>query len=388
LIHFYKRIMPSRSIKTQEFSGSNYLRQRLVLATLTSKTVRISNIRPRDDDPGLQEAEAGFVRLLDKMTNGSKVEVNETGTQLIFQPGVLLGGRVEHDCSTARGIGYWLEPILALAPFCKNPLHLILTGVTNNQVDPSPDWIKASCLPVLRRFLLDDTGLELTVTKRGAAPGGGGQVVLRCPVKKSARPAQVLDQGKIKRIRGVAWGARVSPSVANRVVESSKGKLLQFLPDIYIYTDHMTGAKSGKSPGFGLTLTAETTTGVFLSAEICSNPAGGGMGPTVPEELGVRGAELLMEEIFRGGCADSLSQSLVVMLMGLGPPDVSKFVVGPLSPYTVQCLRHMKDFMDLTFKLETLVKEDEEDNSLRMGADKVVLTCVGVGFTNMSKRNT
>merc|ERR1712013_557863 len=102
---------------------------------------------------------------------------------------------------------------------------------------------------------------------------------------------------------------------------------------------------SGKSPGFGLTLTAETTTGVFLSAEICSNPAGGGMGPTVPEELGVRGAELLMEEIFRGGCADSLSQSLVVM-----------------------------------------VKGDEEDNSLRMGADKVVLTCVGVGFTNMSKR--
>ena len=29
--------------------------------------------RARDDDPGLQEAEAGFIRLLDKMTNGSKV---------------------------------------------------------------------------------------------------------------------------------------------------------------------------------------------------------------------------------------------------------------------------------------------------------------------------
>jgi len=33
------------------------------------------------------------VRQLDKMTNGSKVEVNETGTQLTYQPGVLLGGR-------------------------------------------------------------------------------------------------------------------------------------------------------------------------------------------------------------------------------------------------------------------------------------------------------
>ena len=362
-------------------------------------------LRTRDDDPGLQEAEAGFVRLLDKMTNGSKVEVSETGTQLTYQPGVLLGGRVEHQCSNSRGVGYWLEPILALAPFCKNPLHLILTGVTNNQVDPSPDYIKASCLPVLRKFLLDDTGLELNVTKRGAAPGGGGQVVLKCPVKKSPRPVQVLDQGKIKRIRGVAWGVRVSPSVANRVVESAKGKLLQFIPDIYIYTDHMTGkqiwtilmflsvtlisgGKSGNSPGFGLVLTAETNTGTFLSAEVCSNPAGGGEGPTVPEELGVRGAQLLMEEIFRGGCADSLSQSLAVVLMGLGPPDVSKYMVGPLSPYTVQCLRHVRDFMDLTFKLETLVREDEEDRTLRMGADKVVLTCVGVGFTNLSKRST
>ena len=104
--------------------------------------------------------------------------------------------------------GYWLEPILTLAPFCKDPLHLTLTGVTNNQQDPSPDWIKASCLPVLRRFvfdlilflldchllfrfLTDDTGLDLSVTKRGAAPGGGGQVVFKCPVRKSLKPVQV-----------------------------------------------------------------------------------------------------------------------------------------------------------------------------------------------------
>ena len=81
----------------------------------------------------------------------------------------------------------------------------------------------------------------------------------------------MTDQGKIKRIRGVAWAVRVSPSVVNRMVEVAKGLLLQFLPDIYIYTDHVTGANSGKSPGFGLTLTAETTTGVMLSAEVSSS---------------------------------------------------------------------------------------------------------------------
>ena len=96
-------------------------------------------------------------------------------------------------------------------------------------------------------------------------------LIFRCPVKKALRPVQVTDQGKIKRIRGVAWAVRVSPSVVNRMVEVAKGLLLQFLPDIYIYTDHVTGANSGKSPGFGLTLTAETTTGVMLTAEVSRN---------------------------------------------------------------------------------------------------------------------
>ena len=36
------------------FEGHNYLRQRLLLATLSGKTVRIDNIRPEDEDnPGL-----------------------------------------------------------------------------------------------------------------------------------------------------------------------------------------------------------------------------------------------------------------------------------------------------------------------------------------------
>ena len=48
--------------------------------------------------------------------------------------------------------------------------------------------------------------------------------------------------------------------------------------------------------------------------------------------------------------------------------------------------------MELMFKLETYQSEEEleggDEVRLRMGADKVLLTCVGVGFTNMSKKTT
>ena len=51
-----------------------------------------------------------------------------------------------------------------------------------------------------------------------------------------------------------------------------------------------------------------------------------------------------------------------------------------------------RDFMELMFKLETYQSEEEleggDEVRLRMGADKVLLTCVGVGFTNMSKKTT
>lgn len=53
----------------------------------------------------------------------------------------------------------------------------------------------------------------------------------------------------VKRIRGTACSVRVSPAIANRIVESAKSVLLNFLPDVYIHTDHCKGSASGKSPG-------------------------------------------------------------------------------------------------------------------------------------------
>lgn len=37
--------------------------------------------------------------------------------------------------------------------------------------------------------------------------------------------------------------------------------------------------------------------------------------------------------------------------------------------------------------MEVRSKDDDEEE-LRLGADKVLLTCVGIGFTNLSKTTT
>lgn len=86
----------------------------------------------------ITEYEISFIRLLDKLTNGTRIELNETGTSVYYNPGILNGGELEHDCSLQRGIGYYLEGIMILAPFCKIPIDIKLRGITNNSTGNNP----------------------------------------------------------------------------------------------------------------------------------------------------------------------------------------------------------------------------------------------------------
>lgn len=47
------------------------------------------------------------------------------------------------------------------------------------------------------------------VVRRGMAPGGGGEVHFTCPVRRTIKPVQLTDPGKIKRIRGTAYPSRL-----------------------------------------------------------------------------------------------------------------------------------------------------------------------------------
>ena len=70
-----------------KFRGSQNLRLRLVSATLSGKSIRIEGIRERDQAPGLRDYEACLLRLLEKVTDGCTVEINETGTPSSWETG-------------------------------------------------------------------------------------------------------------------------------------------------------------------------------------------------------------------------------------------------------------------------------------------------------------
>ena len=359
-----------------QLEGSDFIRERVVLAILSGKQIRIKHIRSENDNPGLLECEISFLRLVEKITEGSSVEINHTGTSFSFRPGILKGGQIEHSCHISKGVGYYLEPLVPIAPFSKFALKLTLTGITTKVcLDPSVDVLRIGYLPLLKHYGIEDSSLiELKIKKRGAFPLGGGEVYFTCPVIKTSVPFSLLTEGKVLKVRGIATTMRISPQVANRLVESSRSVLNTFLNDIYIHTDVFKGAESGNSPGYNLALLAETTKGCLFFYEAAGQPQ------QAPEDIGISVSKGLLTKIKMGGCVDPELHRMLLLMIACGPEDLFKVKLCAISEETFGYMSELERFLGVSFK----VVQAEEGNSKTNG--EVIVSAFGAGFVNFAKR--
>jgi RNA 3'-terminal phosphate cyclase-like protein len=116
----------------------------------------------------------------------------------------------------------------------------------------------------------------------------------------------------------------------------------------------------------------ESSTGVLISTERAARKGG-----ELPEDIGRETALQLLEEVWKGGVVDSTHQPLVLLLMVLGPEDVSKVRFGVLTDQAIEVLRLLRVAFGVVFK----IREDKETNTL-------LLSCLGVGYKNTSRKAT
>lgn len=55
-----------------------------------------------------------------------------------------------------------------------------------------------------------------------------------------------IDEGMVKRIRGITFSARVSSQFENSMIHAARGVFNRLLPDVHIFTDHKAGPQAGK----------------------------------------------------------------------------------------------------------------------------------------------
>lgn len=330
--------------------------------------MHIEKIREVDESPGLQDFEISFLRLIEKLSDGCKIQINETGTSIKLAPGMICGGSIIHDCGTAKGIGWFIEGILPLLFLGREMSFITFYGMTNDAYDLSVDTLQHATIPLLRKIGIN--GLKLKVSRRGAFPNGGGIVEFTCPIYKEIASIRLIDNGLIKRVRGIAFSSRMSPTVLSRVIESARRILNEFLPDVYIGSDLHAGSTGGLSAGYSLSLFAESTSGFIISAERTSAPG------ELPENVGAEAAYLLLDEVHRGGAIDSSHQVLILQLMIMASEDVSKVRFGTtLTDQAIEILRTFREVFGVLFKIK---KDTQNGNTF--------LSCAGLALQNISRK--
>ncbi|KAK1821110.1 hypothetical protein LTR12_004502 [Friedmanniomyces endolithicus] len=362
---------------TLRFTGSKHLIQRLVLATLTGKPLRISQIRSASHtSPGLAPHEVSFLRLLEALTNGSQIEFSYTGTTVLYKPGLITGSAAGHG---AQG----------------GVIRHEVPGVITSSTEPgdvSVDTVRTAILPVFKSFGIE-RDLELRILRRSNAgrdgKGGGGEVQLvfghqvRLP-----RTVHLMSAGRVKRVRGVAYSTGVAGANNARLIEAARGVLNVVAPDTYIFSDvsaapfvpaptrENPAAKRKTGLGFGLSLVAETNTGALYSADVASPPAGG----EPPEDLGRKCAFQLLEAIEQGGCVSSVAAPTLLMLMAMGSEDVGRVALGREVLGSEHVLQLARDLRTFGMSGWSLRDGDEEDS--------VVVSIVGKGVGNVGRKIT
>ncbi|KAJ5637240.1 hypothetical protein N7490_007119 [Penicillium lividum] len=392
-----------------KFTSHHNLIYRLVLSTLTGRTVHISQIRSKSPtNPGLAPHEISFLRLLEAVTNGSQMEISYTGTIVVYKPGLITGsasgngtsgGMIKHELPSNcnRGLSYYLIPLCLLAPFSKAPMKILFSGpgvITSSTPtgDMSVDSVRTAILPLYNQFGMFNN-VELRILKRSNpgpnGRGGGGEVQfvfghqIRLP-----KTLHLMNPGRIKRIRGVVYSVGVSGSNNARMIETARGILNPLSPDTYIFSDvssaplipapdrNNPNAKKKIGLGFGLSLVAESSTGCLYSADVASPPSGG----QPPEDIGKQCAYQLLETISKGGCVAPAAAPTMMTLMTMGSEDVGRLQVGReviADPNVIQLARDMTKFGAPGWGIRDASDENSTD---------VIISVVGRGIGNVGRK--
>ncbi|CAI7591081.1 unnamed protein product [Penicillium bialowiezense] len=388
------------------FTGHHNLVYRLVLSTLTGRTIHISQIRSSSPtNPGLAPHEISFIRLLDAVTNGSQVEISYTGTILVYKPGSTsgtgaAGGMITYELPSNcnRGLSYYLIPLCLMAPFAKAPMKVLFSGpgvITSSTPtgDMSVDSVRTAILPLYNQFGIFNN-MELRILRRSnpgpTGRGGGGEVQLvfghqvRLP-----KTLHLMNAGRIKRIRGVVYSVGVSGSNNARMIETARGILNPLSPDTYIFSDVANAplipapdktnpqAKRKIGLGFGLSLVAESSTGCLFSADVASPPSGG----TAPEDIGKQCAYQLLENVAKGGCVAPAAAATMFTLMTMGSEDVGRLQVGReviADPSVIQLARDLSKFGAPGWGIRDAAGENEHGD--------VIVSVVGRGIGNVGRK--
>jgi len=321
--------------------GGQVLRTALSLSAITQENFKISNIRAKRNNPGLQAQHLNAVNIMKEICN-AEVRGNQLNSkELIFMPNEIISKDLKIDIKTAGSVTLVFQTILPLCLKFNKKIKIEVIGGTDVSFSPPIDSIESVFLRLVKKF---NVNFSLEVIKRGFYPKGNGNVIFQIEPCKKINNVELIERGNYIRtdLFSIASNSLKERNVVERQIESFKknyNKEIGIVVDKYVDT---------LSPGSIVHAHCHFSN-TIIGAE-CLGERG-----KSSEDVGKEAALNLINEYNSRACVDKRTIDQLMIYMGLSKN--SKIKTSEISNHIKTNARIIEKFLDVKFKIDENIVE-------------------------------
>eukprot|EP00930_Biecheleria_cincta_P031415 TRINITY_DN21808_c0_g1_i1.p1 TRINITY_DN21808_c0_g1~~TRINITY_DN21808_c0_g1_i1.p1 ORF type:complete len:484 (-),score=69.04 TRINITY_DN21808_c0_g1_i1:41-1492(-) len=241
--------------------GGQILRMSSAYAAIFGMRIEITKIRAGRKKPGLAAQHLESLRLVRDISSGVLDNDSVGSCEVTFQPGLLRSGHFTANPRTAGSITLMVQAALFPLLFSGGDCVCTLHGGTDVAFSPPLDFLCRVLLPSLRQM---GACFDVSCSKRGLFPKGGGKVELRVPkCTGQLKAIDISDRGtafKVHAVLHLAEGLqlRIDQEAAKASVYDAL-KSLQLAPEVSVDVEPaISGDQAAK---YWVDIVVETTSG-------------------------------------------------------------------------------------------------------------------------------
>ena len=316
--------------------GGQVLRTALSLSAITQENFKISNIRAKRNNPGLQAQHLNAVNIMKEICN-AEVRGNQLNSkELVFIPNEIISKDLKIDIKTAGSVTLVFQTILPLCLKFNKRIKIEVIGGTDVSFSPPIDSIESVFLRLVKKF---NVNFSLDVIKRGFYPKGNGNVIFQIEPCKKIKNVELIERGNYIRtdLFSIASNSLKERKVVERQIDSFKRN---YNKGIGIVVDKYVDTLSSGS----LVHAHCHFTNTIIGAE-CLGEKG-----KSSEIVGKEAAFNLSNEYNSGACVDKKTIDQLMIYMGLSKN--SKVKTSETTNHIKTNAEVIEKFLDVKFKID------------------------------------
>ena len=322
--------------------GGQILRSVVSLSAITGKSIKVTNIRAKRQNPGLRPQHVGAVRIVADLFHANVENLKVGADWIRFDPPIddkFEDSRmVKINVGTAASIPMILQTVIPAVSLSDKSLSIEITGGTDVKKSPTTDYLR-----YIVREAYHSIGIKFSieVLKRGYYPKGGGMVKAEIWPCKMPKTLEILYSRSLKpKITNVC--CQLPKHVAERQISSA---LLKLEKNGVQCSNYSSSFETSLSPGTSILVYSESDFGPYVGGD-CIGERG-----KLAENVGAKAAERFLESYLANVPVDFNLADMLVLPLSLAKGK-SRYRVGKVTDHLKTNLQIVSQLTGCHYQIE------------------------------------